>query len=234
MGGTVVGVATCAVYDGGNGCVCALFVAPLHRRQGIGTQLFRGALAHLEEHGATSLRLLCPVMDKPLFERFGFAVVQEIDRYVLHRPAPPSPSWERTSLPDFDKILRADREVFGAGREALLQSLHLDAPDFTLATELEGEVIGYALGRGGSSADQLGPWVAWDRPTARELLEEFLRRSGRDTIVVDCPRGNEMARELLLSQGFRIGRPTLRMARGAPAPAGHPELLCGILGPDFA
>lgn len=234
IGGTVVGVVTTVVYGGGAGCIGVLFVSPLHRRQGFGKTLFQSALDHLAGRGVEDVRLITPASGKAMFEKFGFVADFEIDRYVLHREAPPSPVWGRTSLPDIDKILRADREVFGTERDELLHSLHADAPDFTLASELEGEVIGYALGRGGSSADQMGPWVAWDAPTARELLEEFLKRSGRDTIVVDCPRGNEMARDLLLSKGFRISKPAIRMVRGSNPQPGHPELFCGILSPDFA
>lgn len=234
IGGTVVGITTTVMYGEGHGCVGALFVATLHRRQGIGTTLFKAALEHLEGRGAEVVRLITPPLGKPMFEKAGFVVDHEIDRYVLHRPPPPSPGWARAALPDFEKIVRADCEVFGISRDELLHSLHADAPDFTLASELEGEVIGYALGRGGSSADQLGPWVAWDPPTARELLEEFMNRSGRDTIIVDCPRGNEMARDLLLSKGFRISRATIQMMRGSNTRLGHPELFCGILGPDFA
>jgi GNAT superfamily N-acetyltransferase len=233
IGGTVVGVVTTTVYSGGHGSFGALFVAPLHRRQGIGTTLFKAGLDHLEARGAKFVHLMSPPLEKPLFEKFGFVADREIDRYVLHRESTPSPSSAKTTVPDIDKILLADREVSGIDREALLRSLHADAPDFTLASVIEGEVIGYALGRGGSSADQLGPWVAWDTPTARELLEEFLRRSGRDTIIVDCPKGNEMARDLLLAKGFRIARPTVRMSRGSQVQLGHPELLCGILSPDF-
>ena len=234
IGGTVVGVVTTIVYGNGNGCIGALFVTPLHRRQGIGKTLFQTAMDHLRQSGAENLRLITPPSGRPMFEKFGFVLDFEIDRYVMHREASPSPDWARTALPDFEKLLQADCEVFGTNRNELLLSLHADAPDFTLASELEGEIIGYALGRGGSSADQLGPWVAWDPPTARELLEEFMKRSGRDTIIVDCPKGNEMARELLLSKGFRISRPTIQMVRGANTQLGNPELFCGIHGPDFA
>ena len=234
IGGAVIGIVTTIMYADGVGCVGTLLVAPLHRRQGIGTSLFKTAVEHLEQRGADTLQLITPPLGKAMCERQGFVADYEIERWVLHREAAPSPDQVRAALPDFDKILSADREVFGTDRGELLHSLHADAPDFTLATELEGEVIGYALGRGGSSADQLGPWVAWDQPTARELLDEFLKRSGRDTIIVDCPRSNEMARELLLSKGFRISRPILRMVRGPKTHLSRPELFCGILGPEFA
>jgi len=234
IGGTVIGVVTTIMYKDGIGCIGTLLVAPLHRRQGIGTSLFKAAVEHLEERGADTLQLIAPPSGKGMFEKLGFVAEYDIERWVLHREATPSPGLVRAALPDFEKILGADQEVFGTDRGELLQSLHADAPDFTLASLLEGEVIGYALGRGGSSADQLGPWVAWDQPTARELLDEFLKRSGRDTLIVDCPKSNEMARELLLANGFRISRPLLHMVRGPKSNLGRPELFCGILGPDFA
>jgi len=233
LNGKVVGVTTTFVYKGGTGCVGILAVDPGYRRQGIGTSLLKSAVAHLEGRGVDTVHAYTPPISKSVFERLGFSTGSEIERWVLYRKEA-APVLARTALPDLEKILAADREVFGADRGELLRSLHADAPDFTLATELEGEVIGYALGRGGSRADHLGPWVAWDPPTARELLSEFLRRSGRDTVIVDCPKANEMARELLLSQGFLISRPMIRMVRGGETHPGRPELLCGILGPEFA
>ncbi len=232
--GRVIGAATTLIYKGGAGCVGMLLVDSPYRRRGIGKNLLRCAVEHLEGRGVALMRLVTPPLGKVLFEKMGFAADYEIERWVLHRQPGVAPALTRTTLPDFDKILAADREMFGADRGELLQSLHADAPDFTLASELESEVIGYALGRGGLHADHLGPWVAWDQPTARELLNEFLSRSGRDTVIVDCPKNNDMARELLLSQGFRISRAMTRMVRGAKPHLGHPELLCGILGPEFS
>ena len=233
-GGRVVGAVTTLPYKGGTGSIGMLVVDSEYRRRGIGTRLLNCAVDQLEGRGARNLRSVTPLLSKSIYERAGFAAENGIERWVLHRQPGEAPRLARTTLPDFDKILAADRDVFGADRGELLQSLHADAPDFTLASELESEVIGYALGRGGSQADHLGPWIAWDHPTARELLVEFLSRSGRDTVIVDCPKTNEMARELLLSQGFRISRGMTRMSRGLDTPLGQPELLCGILGPEFA
>jgi len=232
--GGVVGIITTAIYSDGTGSIGTLFVAPSHRRRGIGSTLFKTAAEYLEKQGTVTLRLITPPPGKAIFEEQGFVSDYEIDRWVLHREAGANHSTVRTAIPDLEKILQADREIFGADRNELLRSLHADAPDFTLASELEGEVIGYALGRGGSMADHLGPWTAWDQPTARELLEAFLDRSGRDTVIVDCPKNNDMARELLLSKGFRISKPMIHMARGPGTHAGHPELICGVLGPEFA
>ena len=231
--GAVAGIATAITYSDKVGCVGTLFVAPTYRHRGIGTQLLGAAVKHLEDHDAQTLRIITPPSAKGIFERMGFVGDLEIERWVLHRQAAPSPGLVRRPLPDFEKILVADREVFGTDRSEVIRCLHADAPDFTLSAELEGEVIGYALGRGGLTADCLGPWVAWDQPTARELLEEFLARSGRDTILVGCPKSNDMARDLLLSKGFRIAKPMIQMVRGPNTHQGRPELICGVLGQEF-
>jgi GNAT superfamily N-acetyltransferase len=233
LNGKVVGTSTTMVYQGRFAWVGMVLVDPEYRGRGIGTRLLEHAVEHLDELRVPTIKLDATPQGKPIYEKMGFVPEFEIERWVLHREAAPLPALARAGLPDIEKIIEEDREVFGADRGDLLRSLHLDAPDFTLAVELEGEIIGYALGRGGSRADQLGPWMSWDKPTGRELLDDFLQRSARDTVFVDCLKNNEMARELLLSRGFLISRPLTRMVRGPNTYPGRPELLCAILGPEF-
>jgi len=45
---------------------------------------------------------------------------------------------------------------------------------------------GYTFGRRGLFADHLGPWLAKNPSSARDLLETFLARSRRETLIVDC------------------------------------------------
>jgi len=233
MDGKVVGTSTTITYGGRVAWIGMVLVDPAYRGRGIGTRLLERAVEHLEETGVATIKLDATPQGRSIYEKMGFVPEYEIERWVLYRAAATVPAPAQAPLPDIEKIIEADLEAFGADRSELLRSLHADAPDFTLAVELEGEVIGYALGRGGSRADHLGPWMAWDRPTGRELLDEFLRRSARDTVFVDCLKNNEMARELLSSRGFLISRPFTRMVRGPNTYPGHPELLCAILGPEF-
>ena len=231
--GKVVGTSTTIVYEGRFAWIGMVLVDPEYRSRGIGTRLLERAVEHLDELRVPTIKLDATPQGKPIYEKMGFVTEYEIERWVLHREAVALSALARAGIPDIEKIIEEDGAVFGADRGELLRSLHADAPDFTLASELEGEVIGYALGRGGSRADHLGPWMAWDQPTGRELLDAFLQRSARDTVFVDCLKNNEMARELLLSRGFLISRPLTRMVRGPNTHPGHPELLCAILGPEF-
>jgi len=231
--GSVVGTSATIVYEDRFAWIGMVLVDPAFRGRGIGTRLLEVAIEHLDGIGVATQKLDATPQGKPIYEKLGFVAEYELERWVLRREPAVSPALSLAAVPDLDKIVETDREVFGADRGELLHSLHADAPDFTLAIELEGGLIGYALGRGGSRADHLGPWMAWDEPTARELLDEFLRHAGRDTVFVDCPKSNAMVRELLLSRRFVISRPLTRMYRGPNGSPGQPELVCAILGPEF-
>jgi hypothetical protein len=135
--------------------------------------------------------------------------------------------------PELHDIREVDCEVFGADRSELLRSLDRAAPEFTLATHSLGHLTGYTLGRRGSRADHLGPWMTRDEASACQLLDEFLRRSGRETVFVDCLKQNPFARQLVRGRGFEFSRPLTRMYRGPNTHPGRPELLCAALGPEF-
>ncbi len=229
----VVGTVTAVAYEGRLAWIGMLLVDPEYRRRGLGTLLLKKAIEYLEGIQVPTIKLDTNLKARAVYETLGFVSEYEIERWVLHREPIAVPVLSSTGVPDITRIIEADREIFGANRGDLLALLHADAPDFTLAVELEGEVLGYCLGRGGSRADHLGPWMAWDEPTAWELLDEFLRRSGRETVYVDCLKNNPMARELLRSRGFVIARSLTRMYRGPNTYPGRPELLCAVLGPEF-
>ena len=73
-----------------------------------------------------------------------------------------------------------------------------------------------------------------DRAAARHLLEAFLGRSMRETLVVDCLKENNMAVTLLKScGGFTYSRLLTRMYRGPNTYPGRPDMLCAILDPEF-
>jgi ribosomal protein S18 acetylase RimI-like enzyme len=232
-GQCVVGSAATIVYEGRFAWIGMVLVNPFYQDESIGAQLLQKSMEYLECLGVPTLKVDAAPPERSIYENLGFVTEYEIGRWILHREPGSLASLPPATLPDFDRIVEMDREVFGADRSNLLRSIHLDAPDFTLAVKLHGELAGYALGRGGTRADHLGPWVAWDEPTARELLDEFLGRSTRDTIYVDVPMNNSVAVGLLQSRGFKLSRPTTRMYRGSNAYAGNPELVCAILGPEF-
>jgi len=233
VGGAVVGTATTIVYEGRFAWIGMVLVDPEHRGQGIGTRLLEKTIERLDALAVPTLKLDATPQGKPIYEKLGFTAEYEIERWNLQR-APDAQAARPPAPPrNLKRVLRLDREVFGADRSGLLHSLHRDAPEFTMAIEFMGDLTAYALGRRGSRADQLGPWMAQDEASSQELLDEFLRRSARETVFVDVMRENPFARIVLGARGFEFSRPLTRMFRGPNAHPGQPELLCAALGPEF-
>jgi len=231
--GKVVGTATTIVYEGRFAWIGMVLVDPDYRGRGIGTRLLEKTIEHLDACRVPTMKLDATPQGKPIYEKLGFVTEYEIERWTLMRAPGAATVTVESPAPDLERILSADREVFGADRGDLLRSLDGDAPEFTLTTSMPGYLTGYALGRRGSRADHLGPWTARDEASARDLLDRFLRCSGRETIFVDCLKENPCARQLVRSRDFEFSRPLTRMYRGPNTHPGQPELLCAALGPEF-
>jgi len=231
--GRIVGTATTINYEGRFAWIGMVLVDPDYRGRGIGTRLLEKAIDYLDGSVVPTLKLDATPQGKPIYKKLGFTEEYEVERWVLRRSPGAKTSEPPGPLSDFEGILKWDRVVFGADRSRLLSSIDRESRDFTLTAEGRGSLAGYAAGRRGSLADHLGPWVARDEASARELLDEFLRRSARGTLFVDCMKSSPFARELLASRGFELSRPLTRMFRGPNTHPGRPELVCAILGPEF-
>jgi GNAT superfamily N-acetyltransferase len=229
--GKVVGTATTIVYEGRFAWISMVLVDPNYRGRGIGTRLLEKAIEHLDACGVATMKLDATPEGKPIYERLGFVAEYEIERWILERTPRALPL--ASPWPKLEGILEVDREVFGADRSTLLRSIHRDAPDLTLARHAFGKLSGYTLGRRGSHGDHLGPWMSCDAVSARTLLDEFLQRSGREVVFMDCLKMNPYASQLARARGFKFSRPFTRMYRGPNRYPGSPHLVCAVLGPEF-
>lgn len=234
----VLGTATTISYKDRFAWIGMVLVDPEYRKQGIGTQLLKRTIQYLDQRTIPTMKLDATPQGEPLYRKLGFVTEYEIERWILKRTintiasVGPSP---KVLLHDaqLQCILKLDQEVFGADRSFLLNSLRDSSPDLAIGAWSNGLPQGYAFGRSGLFADQLGPWMAKNRTVAECLLQEFLTRSLRETLLVDCLTGNPIATELLRSRGFVHSRRLTRMFRGPNAHPGNPEYLCAILGPEF-
>ena len=234
-GAKVVGSIATLPFEDRFAWISMVLVDPEYRNRGIGTELLRRAIEHLDDAGIPTLKLDATPLGKPLYEKLGFVSEFEIERWNLRRKVEENAGVRAEIAPaaQLTEVLAYDRQIFGADRSNLLGSLAERGPALTLAVVRGTQVQGYAFGRRGLFADHLGPWMASDPDTARIMLTDFLRRSSRDTVIVDALQANKVAGESLRDYGFTIARPLTRMYRGPNDFPGKPELLCAILGPEF-
>jgi GNAT superfamily N-acetyltransferase len=234
----VVGTATTISYENRFAWVGMVLVDPEYRKQGIGTQLLKKTVEYLDQRHVPTIKLDATPLGKPLYQKLGFVPEFEIERLVLKRPSEAASTALRSKRThvgkvEMEQVVRMDREVFGANRGFLLSSLFREASELALTVREDEAPQGYAFGRRGAFADHLGPWTAANRGSAEVLLQGFLARSSRETVIVDCVKSNVVACELLGACGFAPSRPLTRMARGPNTFPGKPDLMCAILGPEF-
>ena len=229
--GRVIGSATTIVYEDRFAWIGMVLVDPEFRGQGIGTTLLVNARDHLDTKQVPCAKLDATSQGKPLYQKLGFHTEYEIERYMLvRRGAKATVPLQPQSL---NEVIDFDRHVFGADRSSILLYLAEQSPEFVLVEKRDGGLGGYCFGRKGSSADQMGPWVAQDHTSAQRLLDAFLSRSSRELVFVDLVKANGWAESLLAEHGFRFSRALTRMYRGQNLNPGEPNLLCAIAGPEF-
>ena len=235
--GTVCGTSTTIIYENRFAWIGMVLVDPEYRSHGVGTQLLQRAIQHLDERRVSTLKLDATPLGRPIYEKLGFVSEYEVERWILKRHAPAkiteAARFESVPANVLQTVLTKDIGVFGANRGLLLKDLHIRAQQFTILVVEGGELKGYGFGRQGSFADHLGPWYALHAGAAQHILETFLARSHRDTVIVDCLKASPFASRLLRSAGFTYSRPLTRMFRGRNDQPGQFQNLCAILGPEF-
>jgi len=234
----IVGTAATICYENRFAWIGMVLVDPEYRKQGIGTQLLKKTIEHLDQSRISTMKLDATPLGKPLYSKLGFVEEYEIGRWILKRPPETiSTIASSTYVPltehQKEQIFTLDRESFGADRSFLLRSLCDEAPDLAMAVWQDGMPQCFAFGRHGLFADHLGPCMATSRAAAEKLVREFLARSLRETLIVDCIKTTPGAVESLASCGFVSSRPLTRMVRGRNAYPGRPDSLWAILGPEF-
>jgi GNAT superfamily N-acetyltransferase len=236
--GHVRGTAATISFENRFAWIGMVLVDPEFRSRGLGTKLLERTIEYIDQRKIPTMKLDATPQGKPLYEKLGFVSEYGIERWILKRPPRADvgiADSKRASVSEtqFESILRKDRDVFGADRSFLLGSLQKESPQFSMGGWSNNALQGYAFGRSGSFADHIGPLAAEDAATARQLLNEFLTRSSRETIIVDCLTANSATVGLLRAFGFSYARTLTRMYRGQNQYPGNPDSLCAILGPEF-
>lgn len=245
-GGEVVATSTAVTYPSAGevgasvGWIGMVLVREDARCQGHGTRLFDTALRQLEQAGAEAALDATPA-GRPLYEKRGFRVVGEVERWtgVLARSTPFTTAGRQLERADLDPLLRLDTLHFGADRSCLLGALLARPRARGHAVGPPGAPRGYVLSRSGRRFLHLGPLVASSTADGLALLESALARRGGERVGIDIrPQHREITRRLE-ELGLRPERALVRMARpegtspAGRAPGGDPRTTIAIAGPEW-
>jgi hypothetical protein len=234
-GGDVLGTAAYVRYDA-LAWIAMMLVDPAERGAGLGGQLLASALAGLS--GAPCVGLDATPAGEPLYRRFDFVGDYSLARTkaTIDRARFPEPAGRarRMIAGDLEAVCRRDRGVFGADRSRLLAALFDRAPECAWVACDAGGVTGYTFGRPGYLYSQLGPVVAADAATARDMVTRCLSQLGGRTFAIDVPLLDAAWLDFLKSVGFVEERRFLRMFLRGHVHPGIPARQYAICGPEFA
>lgn len=213
------------------------------RGRGIATGLMQHALAWLDELRIRSVRLDATALGRPVYEKLGFVVDEQVTRFGPGRTTPPPivsavPATDefctvrRLEPSDVDSIVALDRRASGCDRTKLLQRLLVADRQRAFGMFRGATLAAFTLGRYGSRAHQVGPCVALDTAAGVAALQRGVQAVALGAVILDVPRANITAVEAVRALGLAEQRSFFRMTRGEP-PCAYAQLVWASSGPEY-
>ncbi|HYM33037.1 MAG TPA: GNAT family N-acetyltransferase [Candidatus Cybelea sp.] len=234
--GALAATAIALPYDGAFGWISMVLVASGHRRRGLASALVNRCIDTLR--GAD----LTPVLDatpagRDVYRGLGFRDLWAMRRLAGEAFADPvthpAGITFRAAVPaDLPALGAYDAPVFGADRTALLAHLRERLPQAAVVAERAGRIAGFALGRDGRRANQVGPVAADDAGVAVALLARSLGAL-KGPVYVDVADRHTSVAAWLEAHGFRSERPLTRMALARDRAFDDPNRLFAVAGPEL-
>jgi GNAT superfamily N-acetyltransferase len=210
------------------------------RRHGLATQLMRRAMDELAREGRI------PILDatpdgRAVYRRLGFedswGFARLLRRERQHTTEPfvgPTADVVVRAIVDQDwpALCAYDAAAFGADRSAVLGGLRGRLPAAEFVAEHAGRVVGFALGRDGGLAAQIGPLIAEDEAIAAALFARALD-GVEGPLFVDLADSKRELRSFLDARGFVSVRPFTRMLYGSSTRFDDTTRTCAVIGPEF-
>lgn len=232
--GTLAASTVALPYGTGFAWIAMVLVLPEHRRLGYASRLLRIALAEMAAQKRVSLLDATPAGHE-VYVQEGFRDFWGFKRFAISLSNRKFTSKGTAPLKDshWPQVLALDAAAFGGSREPVLRNLAARQPGMALVAERNGAIAGFVLGREGREALQIGPLVARDGETARQLFGTALA-TARPPVYVDISDHAAALQAWAQTQGFAIQRPFTRMAHGPGGYApGDASLVYCPAGPEL-
>ena len=212
--GRIVATAATLPYGGRFAWISMVLVAGEYRRRGLATELMRRAVDDLTAAG------LVPILDatpdgREVYRQLGF-----------------TDSW------GFQRLVRREARAatFPSPAGVVIRPLtDADWPAlaaYDAAATRDGRVVGFALGRDGRLAAQIGPLTADNDDIACALAARALDRLD-GPVFVDLADAKSALRSYLDARGFTVARPFTRMLYGASTRFDDAARTYAVVGPEF-
>ena len=236
-GERIIGTSTAMVYENRVAWIGMVLVDRACRGRGLSRLLLDTLFEKLEP--GLSLKLDATPAGQPVYEKYGFR-----DEYLVYRMTRPplslksspfdnDPLPERITPGNLSEAIGFDRQVFGAGRQVLVDFLLDNDPGSALLIRQDKNINGLTLGRKGARFHQVGPVMASCTEDARRLITWSLKGMEGDPVVMDVLEDKKELMEWLTTLGFSPQRHFVRMFRNENPYPGKPENHFLIAGPEF-
>jgi hypothetical protein len=229
----VIGTVTTLRYQNFFGWIGMVLVDPEYQRRGIGIHLLHEALEIL--HNEETVKLDATSTGREVYLKLNF-----VDEYKLSRMITivevtqlKNPDARPIQKNDFSALNKLDREIFGADRHLFLQWMWKGASQYGFVSEESNKIKGYCLGRHGYNYTHIGPVIADNLSTAKNLVFAALKNCSGKPVILDVLHFDADWLAWLSAIGFTEQRSFVRMYRGTNAFHAVPEKQYAISGPEF-
>ena len=209
-------------YEGGITALGMVIVDPSFHRRGLGHALMAACMEAVPP--ATPIMLIATEMGRPLYEKFGFSVVDTVHKFICERFVSWAPEVSDgveivpMTTDELEGVIRFDEKAVGTIRAAFLQERIKQAKQCLVAKDADGSIKGYGLAVQGPVNLVAGPIAASDHNLAVRLLCR-LAENHRGNVRIDVPDGQFSFIDALERNGFvKSNQPPVMIARASRMP----------------
>jgi GNAT superfamily N-acetyltransferase len=192
---------------------------PHYQHQGVASLVMDVLMDFGIQRGCSTILLDASASGRPLYERLGFCIEDEVAEWQCTTPKHLAPVMDELILcsfhhTDFADLVAFDAHGYGTDRERILAAYLADDPSMVrLIRDAAGQIQGYLLIQADHTA---GPWLATSLLAAQKLLSWGLADYQGSIIKTLVSTANQGATALLTQAGFVMTRTLTHMRYGAP------------------